>query len=67
MDFLSGCAAVIFIAGAVIIVIIFEPLIAIWCLNQLFNLGINNGLKEWASFLFLQGVFVGSIKLSTRD
>lgn len=44
---------------AVVLVLVFVPLIGIWALNTLFSLGIAYTFKTWLAMLILD-VFIGS-------
>ena len=60
MNWEMGCVMFIMWCVIVAFVFVFEPLILIWCLNQLFNLGIMSSFKDWVAVWFLQGILFGS-------
>jgi len=66
MNFTVGCFTAILIVVVVALIFIFEPLIIIWCLNQLFYLPIIVNFNTWFSVLFLQCALFGGIRVNWR-
>ncbi len=61
-----GCVMFILWAVIVAFIFVFEPLVMIWCLNQLFDLGIGSEFKDWLAVFLLQSVLFGGVRVNWR-
>lgn len=63
---MSDTIKLVGLVGLLILLIVFSPLITIWALNTLFNLGIAYTIWTWLATAWLSLVTFGSVTSAIR-